>query len=160
MSFQEDSAKFLGPGASVADRIRALAAAGHSRAEIARMLGKRYQHVRNVLEADAAKVAAEGHESRASESGPTGDGTIHRLAVDHEGRISLPAGVEKALGLRRGGVVIAEMNGDRLVLISSGAALRRAQEFVRSLPIPEGVSLAEELIADRRREAEREAQDD
>src|SRR5579872_4571293 len=39
--------------ATVADKIRALAGAGVARADIARFLGKRYQHVRNVLEGDA-----------------------------------------------------------------------------------------------------------
>ena len=39
--------------ATVADKIRALAGAGVARADIARFLGKRYQHVRNVLEDDA-----------------------------------------------------------------------------------------------------------
>ena len=37
---------------SVSDKIRALNELGMPRAEIARLLGKRYQHVRNVLEAD------------------------------------------------------------------------------------------------------------
>ena len=41
------------PHATVADKIRALAGAGVARADIARFLGKRYQHVRNVLEGDA-----------------------------------------------------------------------------------------------------------
>jgi hypothetical protein len=41
------------PHATVADKIRALAGAGVPRADIARFLGKRYQHVRNVLEGDA-----------------------------------------------------------------------------------------------------------
>lgn len=41
------------PHATVADKIRALASAGVPRADIARFLGKRYQHVRNVLEGDA-----------------------------------------------------------------------------------------------------------
>jgi vacuolar-type H+-ATPase subunit H len=36
--------------------------------------------------------------------------------------------------------------------------MMRAQAIVRSF-VPEGVSLAEELIADRRREAEREAKE-
>lgn len=41
------------PHVTVADKIRALAGAGVPRADIARFLGKRYQHVRNVLEGDA-----------------------------------------------------------------------------------------------------------
>jgi transcriptional regulator with XRE-family HTH domain len=43
---------------TVADEIRALAAQGLSRAEIARRLGKSYQHVRNVLEGDRLQAAA------------------------------------------------------------------------------------------------------
>ena len=40
---------------SISDRIRALAAAGHSRAEIARMMDRSYQQVRQVLVADEAR---------------------------------------------------------------------------------------------------------
>jgi hypothetical protein len=43
--------------ATVADKIRSLATAGYPRADIARFLGKRYQHVRNVLEDDAQSGA-------------------------------------------------------------------------------------------------------
>jgi hypothetical protein len=39
------------PALNISDRIRALDRLGMPRAEIARQLGKRYQHVRNVLEA-------------------------------------------------------------------------------------------------------------
>ncbi|UYN99252.1 MAG: hypothetical protein KIT02_15230 [Devosia sp.] len=41
---------------SVADKIRELDGKGVSRAQIARLLGKRYQHVRNVLERDLKKA--------------------------------------------------------------------------------------------------------
>ena len=41
--------------ATTSDKIRALDAAGYSRAEIAKFLGKLYQHVRNVLVAGAPK---------------------------------------------------------------------------------------------------------
>jgi len=52
-----DVARLLEGKTTVAAKIRALAAAGYPRAEIARMLGKRYQHVRNVLE-EPGKAAA------------------------------------------------------------------------------------------------------
>ena len=46
---------------TTAAKIRALAAKGQSRADIARILGIRYQHVRNVLLRDEEKMkAAEG----------------------------------------------------------------------------------------------------
>ena len=52
MPDSQDAARIIVSAATVADKIRALDAAGHPRAEIARLLGKRYQHVRNVLEGD------------------------------------------------------------------------------------------------------------
>jgi hypothetical protein len=41
---------------SVSDKIRELDAMGISRAKVAKLLGKRYQHVRNVLDADQRKT--------------------------------------------------------------------------------------------------------
>jgi antitoxin component of MazEF toxin-antitoxin module len=58
------------PHVTVADKIRALAGAGVPRADIARFLGKRYQHVRNVLEGDAQ---TRGGQTRAGQS-PAGMG--------------------------------------------------------------------------------------
>lgn len=40
---------------TVSDKIRKLNELGFARADIGRMLGKRYQHVRNVLEGDKIK---------------------------------------------------------------------------------------------------------
>ncbi len=44
---------------TTAAKIRALAAKGQTRADIARALGIRYQHVRNVLVREEAKAAKE-----------------------------------------------------------------------------------------------------
>ena len=54
---KQDMAAISDRHATVSDKIRALAAAGYARADIARHLGKRYQHVRNVLEEDARTKA-------------------------------------------------------------------------------------------------------
>ncbi len=53
-------ARVAAPHATVAGKIRALAGAGVPRADIARFLGKRYQHVRNVLEDDAQSSSSLG----------------------------------------------------------------------------------------------------
>ena len=99
-------------------------------------------------------------EGPANAFSPTASETgIYRLAIGTNGEIVLPELVERALGLHRGGIAIAEFDGAGLSIMSSSAALRRAQDFVRSLNIPRGVSLADELIADRRREAELEDRD-
>src|ERR1700689_2057832 len=52
MLSRDRMAEIVQPHATVSDRIRALDAVGVPRAEIARFLAKRYQHVRNVLEDD------------------------------------------------------------------------------------------------------------
>ncbi len=159
MPLHEDAAQFIHVGASVSDNIRSLAAAGYSRAEIARILNKRYQHVRNVLEADKLKARAPGSPAvaaPAAEGVPGGPDNIYRLELGDRGEVALPPHLQRALGLRPGGVVIAQFDEGRLVLLSSAEAWKRSQAFVRSLDIPEGVSLADELIADRRREAELE----
>jgi hypothetical protein len=149
--------------ATVSDKIRALAAANYERASIARFLGKRYQHVRNVLVQDEirAKPPAPSPRDGVSDVGaqrPLGDGVkgVYRLEYQADGAIRLPASVEQALGVARGGVVIAEFDGDQLVLLSSATAMKRAQALVSSL-LPGSDSLSQSLIADRRRAAQAEA---
>lgn len=164
-----------GPLETVSDKIRALDAAGYARADIARFLGKRYQHVRNVLVDDAQRLG--GHTlGRADLSGvnkgaaPDDDGAtdrryvqprggkIWRLVLRPDGSLYLPPEVMHALDLKPGRGVIAEFNGQDLTLNSGGAALKELQDLVKSL-VPPGVSVVEEFIADRRREAAREDED-
>ena len=164
MSFAEDPAKFIGSAAPVSDKIRALAAAGYPRAEIARMLGKRYQHVRNVLEADAAKAAgvAKPSEALSERSLPgraeTPVGGVYRLAFTEDGLIVVPKALEDAMGWRRGGVVIAELGEEGLELLASGEGLRRARALIPQWR-PGDPSWADELIVDRRHEAAAEDHD-
>jgi AbrB family looped-hinge helix DNA binding protein len=75
-----------------------------------------------------------------------------------EGRVVIPAPIREVLGLKEGDVLFARLEGGEVKLLTPQAAMMRAQAIVRSF-VPEGVSLAEELIADRRREAEREAKE-
>ena len=117
-------------------KIRALAAHGVSRAEIARTLGISYQHVRSVLEQDKARKAK-------AASAPPGMSEPPAIFDDGMPSVKVRLGPE-------GRVVIK--------LVPPRAAMMRAQALVRSF-VPVGVSLAEELIADRRREAEREAKE-
>jgi AbrB family looped-hinge helix DNA binding protein len=71
------------------------------------------------------------------------------------GRVVLPAEFRKALGVSVGDSVVIELRDGELRLRSFDAAIRRAQETVRKY-VPEGVSLADELIRERREEAARE----
>ena len=136
---------------SISDKIRALDATGRPRAEIARLLGKRYQHVRNVLEGDKARRAPMKPDSSSRPVPGTG-----RLEVGAGGAVLIPAEIVAALGVRAGDAVVAQVQDDRVVLMTTTVALRQARALVRSI-VPEGVSLSDELIEDRRREARREA---
>jgi AbrB family looped-hinge helix DNA binding protein len=74
------------------------------------------------------------------------------------GRVVLPAEFRKALGVSVGDSVVIELRDGELRLRSLDAAIRRAQETVRR-HVPDGVSLADELIRERREEAARLEQD-
>jgi len=69
--------------------------------------------------------------------------------------VVLPAEFRKALGVSVGDSVVIELRDGELRLRSLDAAIRRAQETVRKY-VPEGVSLADELIRERCEEAARE----
>ena len=78
-----------------------------------------------------------------------------RTKVTEGGRIVLPSKFRHALGIEIGEDVTVAMNGDELRIVSSQAALKRLQKLVRK-HVPEGVSLVDELIQERREEAAKE----
>jgi len=73
-----------------------------------------------------------------------------RTRLDSNGRIVLPAAVRHALGLRPGDELIVDVEGREIRLVTVAEAARRAQELVRRYVDP-GESLAESLVAERRR---------
>lgn len=77
------------------------------------------------------------------------------LTIGPNGRLELPAALLEAAGLTVGDVVIAEIEDGDMRLRPLDRAIAEVQAFVRSL-VPDDVSLVDELIAERRREAERE----
>jgi AbrB family looped-hinge helix DNA binding protein len=77
------------------------------------------------------------------------------VRVGPKGRVVVPAPIRKELGIEEGTELIARVEGDGIVFEPRTAALRRLRELVRAV-VPEGVSLTDELIAERREEARRE----
>jgi hypothetical protein len=57
----------------------------------------------------------------------------------------------KALGLKAGDPLFALCENGEIRLLTRASSARRAQAMVRQF-VPEGVSLVDELLADRRRE--------
>lgn len=161
-----DPSTVIKSNATVSDNIRALARAGYCRAEIARLLGKRYQHVRNVL-VDEERRAGSTVEGQFAETDPTylsppppkEASDIVWLEVAVDGRLELPEPLRSALGVQRGGKVMAQRAEDGTVTLHGlEAAVKQAQAIFRRYAKP-GVSLVDELIADRRAEALRESQE-
>jgi len=71
------------------------------------------------------------------------------------GRVILPAAFRKSLGLAKGDTVLMELHGEEVRLRPARLALRRLQEKLRDYA-PESGSVADELIVERRQEAENE----
>lgn len=78
-----------------------------------------------------------------------------RLKINQNGRVVIPAAVRKALGVDIGDELIGQLTDDELRITTMKRRIERAQRHVRKYVKP-GVSLVDELIADRRREAARE----
>ncbi|MBK6639583.1 MAG: AbrB/MazE/SpoVT family DNA-binding domain-containing protein [Rhodocyclaceae bacterium] len=77
------------------------------------------------------------------------------MKTSEGGRVVIPAEIRRALGIKDGDTVLFEQLDGEARITTREAQLRMAQALVRRY-VPEGVSLADELIADRRAEAERE----
>ena len=71
------------------------------------------------------------------------------------GRIVLPAHFRKALGVKPGDELILSLRDGELRIFTPREAIKRAQGILRRY-IPEGRSLSEELIQERRIEGARE----
>jgi antitoxin component of MazEF toxin-antitoxin module len=153
-----------------AEKIRALGRAGYNRADIARFLDIRYQHVRNTLEAAGIPMPDRGADTDPrNHSGQlrtavrdakaplkvTGSDGYYPLYVAPEGGLVIPRALLDEMMLDPDGRVTARVKDGELHIISPMAAIRRAQRIAKELDRGEG-SVVDELIAERRAEAARE----
>jgi hypothetical protein len=156
------------PHATVAGKIRALSAAGVPRADIARFLGKRYQHVRNVLEGDAqtgggyvlGKADLSGVQDpgvkfeNAEDEGQWVErrgGDTYWLRPRPDGSLVLPKEVAQALGVMDGRRVRARFRDNELNIVSAETSMEEARALVRKyIKVEPGVSIVDEFIAERR----------
>jgi len=79
-----------------------------------------------------------------------------RLTLGPGGRVVIPAALREAMEVNEGDTILAWVEDGELHLLSPRVGARQAQSMLKSL-LPQGASLADELIADRRREAEAES---
>lgn len=78
-----------------------------------------------------------------------------RLKVNENGRVVIPLQFRKALGVEAGDEVILSWKDDEICVTTMQRRIERAQRHARQYVKP-GVSLVDELIAERREAAKRE----
>ena len=78
-----------------------------------------------------------------------------RTKVRQGGRIVIPVNMRRQLGIEVGENVNVSVENNSILIMTQKEGIRKAQELVRKF-VPEGISLVDELIADRRREAANE----
>ena len=81
--------------------------------------------------------------------------TVARSKVVSGGRVQLPASMRSAAGLADGDTVVLELIDGEIHLRSQKAMLARVRARLTPF-VPDGTSVVDELIADRRAEAARE----
>jgi hypothetical protein len=135
------------------EKIRALSRGGVPTSEIARYLGIRYQHARNVLVQAGLHRTAKEQASVGQSSSTDPESTWVQVGAD--GRVPVPPKLLERAGLGSEGFVYVGVTDDGLELLSQAAALARAQALLAPYKRP-GVSEVDEFIAERRREAEPE----
>lgn len=78
-----------------------------------------------------------------------------RLKVNENGRVVIPAAFRKALGIYPGDTVILSVEDDELRITTMKRRIERAQQRAQKYLKP-GISLVDELIAERREAARSE----
>ena len=80
----------------------------------------------------------------------------NEVRVGPQGRLVIPAYIRREMGIVPGEILIARTKNGQLVLEKPGQVLTRLKETFAN--VPSDVSLADELIAERREEAQRESE--
>jgi antitoxin PrlF len=78
-------------------------------------------------------------------------------SVAESGRVLIPSVIRKLLNIEVGDALVLRVKDGEIHLVPQNAAMRRAKELVRKRIVP-GRSLSQELIEERRNEAQREQQ--
>lgn len=78
-----------------------------------------------------------------------------RVKIVEGGKLVIPASMRRELGINAGDTVMIDIDHGELRIRSMSKALEHFRTVLRRY-VPEGTSLSDELIADRRAEAERE----
>ena len=81
---------------------------------------------------------------------------VAHVRVSPSGRLSIPAGFRKAIGLPRGGDVIVELGDRELRIRTLDEVIAQSQAIARRLTEGKPEASVDAFLAERRRDAERE----
>lgn len=141
---REDMERLVADAPSISAKIRILYDAGLPRADIARFVERRYQHVRNViLDHEKKKTAERGGAAEAA--GPVEDAGIVALEIGEDGSVSLPPSWLEGHRLRSGDHVICRADRDGLRITSRDTATRELAAIVKQR-MPQEAALLETLL--------------
>jgi hypothetical protein len=128
--------------ATKSEKIRLLFRAGLPKADIARYLDIRYQHVYNVLKKEPAFTQEKSGKVDA------GAAQIFQVKIEAGLKVSLPREFAEAESLKTGSVVICRRDADGLKIMSAAAA----EDYLRTVlrqRIPDQAQLLDALLAAR-----------
>jgi|ERR1051326_347054 AbrB family looped-hinge helix DNA binding protein len=134
---------------SKSERIRRLKQQGMRQTDIARALGISDQFVANVVGRMRPSANSQTAMQQAS------DPVQVRTQIAEGGRLVIPASFRAALGVDTGDTLLLRLEDGEIRVLTANTALRRSQQLLRPF-LPEGRSLVDELVAERRAAAERE----
>lgn len=97
------------------------------------------------------------HGAQPSPAGLAHPGSL-RLTLGPGGRVVIPAPFREAMNMREGDTMLAWVEGQELHMVTTLSAMRRARELVQAALGP-GAGLVDDLVAERRRDAQRENAD-
>lgn len=109
-----------------------------------------------VLENGEARIALSDQVSCGHEPSPT-DHTQsypYKVRVGHDGKVELPREAQELLGVKPGDAIFAKIEDETLRLYTFAWATNRVQEYAKNHPPDNGTLLSEELIQERRAEAQ------
>lgn len=138
-------------------KIRALSEAGFARADIARFLDIRYQHVRNVLTQQPPRREPDPSSDVSGQTREAFDDTTEFLVSNMRGNLEpapdgtlhVPSEYLKSAGIEPGDRVLARVIDGEIRLSGYAASLKRAQWIARRFHKP-GASEVDDFIAERR----------
>jgi len=83
---------------------------------------------------------------------------IEYVKIGDDGRVVIPASLRKELNIRPGDTLVIESDGDSLLVRGYDRVLKEVQAAFADIA-PPNVLISEELLSDRRAEADRESRD-